>query len=116
MPIYGTGEYWVNRRASKKVRKAIEEFVKHVRSKEPGTMFYAAWQDKDDPTHFMHFYIFDNELALNSHSNSDAVKRFESVYEPELARGPVVFTDYTFVAMNRKVLKNHSQKGVLLRA
>jgi len=28
------------------------------------------------------------------------VRRFESVYTPELAAGPVVFTDYQLVAAN----------------
>jgi hypothetical protein len=28
------------------------------------------------------------------------VKRFESVYSPELVGGPVVFTDYNMVASN----------------
>lgn len=103
MTIYGTGEYRVNRRAVKEVRKAIQEFVSYIRSKEPGTRFYAAWQQKDDPTHFVHFYIFEDEKALNAHSESPAVKHFESIYEPELAGGPVVFTDYDLVAVNRKV-------------
>jgi hypothetical protein len=28
------------------------------------------------------------------------VRRFESVYQPELAAGPVVFTDYRQIATN----------------
>ncbi len=103
MVILGTGQYRVKKAAVGKVRKAINEFVRYIEANEKGTRFYAAWQDKNDPTRFMHFYIFENEAALDKHSNSKAVKRFESVYTPALVDGPVVFTDYALVAMNRKI-------------
>lgn len=61
---------------------------------------YAAWQQKDDPTRFVHFFIFADEAAHAIHGRSEAVKRFESVYAPELVGGPVVFTDYDLVATN----------------
>jgi quinol monooxygenase YgiN len=54
----------------------------------------------DDPTRFVHFFIFENEAAHTAHSRSDAVKRFEAAYRPELAGGDVVFTDYELVASN----------------
>ena len=59
---------------------------------------HLAWQQKDDPTRFVHFFIFENEAAHSAHGRSEAVKRFESVYRPELAGGDVVFTDYQRVA------------------
>ncbi len=103
MVIYGTGAYRVKKGAVNKVKKAVAEFVRYIEKHEKGTKFYAAWQQKDDPTRFVHFYIFENERALDVHSNSEAVKRFESVYTPVLAGGPVDFTDYKLVAMNRKI-------------
>jgi quinol monooxygenase YgiN len=100
MPIYQTAEYQVNARAVETVREAILEFVDFVRANEPGTQLYAAWQLQTDPTRFLHLFTFADEAAQNRHSESDGVKRFESVYSPELVGGPVVFTDYVLVADN----------------
>jgi quinol monooxygenase YgiN len=63
---------------------------------------YVAWQQQDDPTRFIHLFIFEDTVALTIHSESEAVKRFESIYSPELVGGPVVFTDFNQVATNQK--------------
>lgn len=102
MAIYTIAHYQVNSRAIDKVRRAIEEFVRYVKANEPGTRSYAAWQQKDDPTRFVHFFIFADEAAHAIHGESKAVKRFESIYAPELVGGAVVFTDYDLVATNGK--------------
>lgn len=102
MPIYQTACYQVNERAIDDVRAAIAEFVAYVRANEPRTRLYAAWQQQDDPTTFVHLFIFEDEAAQTAHSESDAVARFESVYSPELVDGPVVFTDYVLVADNAR--------------
>jgi quinol monooxygenase YgiN len=61
---------------------------------------YAAWQQADDPSKFVHLFIFDDEAAHQAHGSSPAVRRFEEVYRPELLAGPVVFTDYRQIASN----------------
>jgi quinol monooxygenase YgiN len=101
MPIYQTAEHRVNAGAVEAVKTAIREFVTFVRANEPGTQLYAAWQREDDPTRFVHLFIFEDEAAQMIHSESDAVRRFQSVYRPELVDGPVVFTDHTSIADNR---------------
>ena len=101
MPIYTIAQYQVRPSGVEKVRKAIEEFVPYVQANEPGTKMYVAWQQQDDPTRFVHLFIFDDEAAHKAHSQSSAVKRFEAAYRPELVGGDVVFTDYNFVAANR---------------
>jgi quinol monooxygenase YgiN len=98
MPIYTLAEYRVKPSGVEKVKAAIEEFLRYVQANEPGTRTYAAWQQKDDPTRFVHFFIFADAAALNAHSNSAAVKHFEAAYRPELLDGDVVFTDYEQVA------------------
>jgi quinol monooxygenase YgiN len=102
MAIYQTAHYQVNARAVDKVKRAIEEFVRYIKANEPGTRLYVAWQQKDDPTRFVHFFIFADEAAHTIHGESEAVKRFESIYAPELVGGDVVFTDYDLVAANSK--------------
>ncbi len=98
MPIYQTAHYQVNAAAVEKVKDAIVKIVAHVEKNEPGTRMYRAWQQKDDPTRFVHLFEFADEAAHEVHGSSGAVHEFEAVYGPELAAGPVVFTDYLLVA------------------
>ena len=98
MAIYQTGGYEVKPSAVDKVRQAIKDFVRYVQENEPGTKMYLAWQQKSDPTRFLHFFIFEDAAAQTRHGQSEAVKRFESVYSPELVGGDVVFTDYGLIA------------------
>jgi quinol monooxygenase YgiN len=101
MPIQITATYEVNPAAVARVKQAIAEFVDYVRASEPGTRLYTAWQDKDHPARFQHFFIFADEAARTIHSQSAAVKRLQAVYRPELVGGDVVFTDFAAVASNR---------------
>jgi quinol monooxygenase YgiN len=100
MPIYTIAEYKVRPEGVDKVKHAIREFVPYVKSKEPGTRMYLAWQQQSDPTRFVHFFIFESEAAHEAHSRSEAVKRFEAAYGPELVEG-VTFTDYNLIATNQ---------------
>ena len=100
MPIYQTGEYRVKPSGVNKVKQAIQDFVAYVQSNEPGTHMYLAWQQKDDPTHFLHLFIFEDAAAQSRHGKSEAVRRFEAAYSPELV-GKVTFTDYEMIAGKR---------------
>lgn len=100
MPIYQTAHYQVKQSAVDKVVAAIETFVAYVAENEPGSRLYSAWQQVDDPTKFVHLFIFDDETAHEAHGGSDAMRRFEGVYRPELVAGPVIFTDYRLIATN----------------
>src|SRR5205807_4282423 len=102
MPIYTIAEYRVRKSGIDKVKRAIQEFVPYVQANEPGTRMYLAWQQKEDTTRFVHFFIFEDEAAHTAHSKSDAVKRFEAAYRPELAGVEVNFTDYNLIATNQK--------------
>ena len=97
MPIYQTAGYRVKATGVAKVRAAIKEFVAHVQADEPGTRMYLAWQQTDDPTHFLHLFIFEDEAAQVRHGQSAAVKRFEAIYSPELVGDEVEFTDFEMV-------------------
>jgi len=102
MPIYQTAQYQVSAQGIDKVKAAIEEFVVYVKANEPGTQMYAAWQMQDDPTRFIHLFIFRDEAAHTIHSESEAVRHFEEIYTPYLVGGPVVFTDFNLVAANNR--------------
>jgi quinol monooxygenase YgiN len=98
MHIYQTGGYRVKASAVDKVKRAVKDFVRYVQENEPGTKMYLTWQQKTDPTRFLHFFIFEDAAAQTRHGQSEAVKRFEAVYSPELVGGDVVFTDYELIA------------------
>jgi len=100
MPIYQTAHYEVAAAAVDDVVAAIKEFVAYVAANEPGTTVYAAWQQKDDPTKFVHLFEFADDAAHEAHGSSDAVRKFEAAYQPVLTAGPVRFTDYVVVATN----------------
>ena len=101
MPIHIIAQYRVRSSGIEKVRSAVEEFTAYVKANEPGTQMYIAWQQNDDPTRFVHFFIFANEEAQAAHGRSQAVERFKAAYRPELVEGEVVFTTYQPVATNQ---------------
>jgi quinol monooxygenase YgiN len=101
MPIHQIASYSVHPDGLAAVTAAITEFVDYVARNEPGTTMYTSWQQADDPTRFVHLFIFADEAAHRAHGESEAVAKFESVYRPFLAAGPVVFTDYVEIASNQ---------------
>jgi quinol monooxygenase YgiN len=100
MPIYTIANYQLKASGVDKVKSAIEGFVPYVRDNEPGTRLYEAWQQADDPTRLVHFFIFEDEASHLVHGKSAAVKRFEAAYRPQLL-GDVTFTDYRRIATNQ---------------
>jgi quinol monooxygenase YgiN len=101
MPIFQTAHYVIRPEGVDAVKEAIIEFVGYVAANEPGSHLYTSWQQADDPTRFVHLFIFDDEAAQQVHGQSAAVRKFESVYRPHLAEGPVRFTDYVEIATNQ---------------
>lgn len=65
MPIYQTANYRVRPEGVEEVKGAIAEFVEYVRANEPGTRLYAAWQQQEDATRFVHLFIFEDLVADN---------------------------------------------------
>ena len=80
-----------------RVLAAIEEFVAYVRANEPGTLRYEVWQEKDEPTRFVHLFIFRGRKADRIHSESAEVKKFAGILYPQCF-APVEFTDYDEIA------------------
>jgi quinol monooxygenase YgiN len=78
---------------------AIREFVAYVRANEPGTLRYEVWQEREDPTRFVHIFVFRDAEADQRHSESAEVKKFASVLYPECL-APVEFIDYRHVVSN----------------
>lgn len=92
--------YQVHPETLEKVLAAIHEFVAYVRASEPGTLRYEVWQERDDPTRFVHIFVFRDAEADRIHSESAEVKKFASVLYPECLT-PVEFIDYRLVTSNK---------------
>jgi quinol monooxygenase YgiN len=88
--------YQVKPESLKRCLGAIKEFVAYVRAIEDGTIRYEVWQEKEDPTCFVHIFTFRDAEAGRIHSESAAVKKFSSILYPECL-APVEFVDYQMV-------------------
>ncbi len=97
MSIHQTAYFVVRDDALEACQKVIQEFVDYVREKEPDTLLYASLREKENPNHFLHYFIFRNETARDLHANSEAVNQFTSVLYPNLVV-PVEFTEYEIFA------------------
>ena len=91
--------YQVRPQAVERCLAAIHEFVAYVRAHEPGTLRYEVWQERDEPTRFVHIFVFRDAAADEIHSQSAEVAKFASVLYPECL-APVEFVDYRLVASN----------------
>ncbi len=97
VPIYQTARFKVRAEALERCEAAIREFVAYIKANEPGTLLYTSVRENDDPTSFLHFFIFVDAAAREKHRTSDGVRRFTDVLYPETLAG-VEFTDYSGVA------------------
>jgi quinol monooxygenase YgiN len=97
MPVYQSAYFVVRDDALAVCEKAIREFVDYVRANEPGTLLYTSLREKEQPNHFLHYFIFRDDAARDLHANSEAVKRFTGILYPNLV-ATVEFTEYQLFA------------------
>jgi quinol monooxygenase YgiN len=101
MTIYQTARFQVRPEALEQCERAIREFVAYMQEHEPGTLLYTSLQEREDPARFLHFFLFRDETARDTHRHSEAVRRFTEVLYPHTL-APVEFTEYTLVASTRE--------------
>jgi quinol monooxygenase YgiN len=93
MSIHMTAYFVVRDDTLEICQKVIREFVEYIRVNEPDTLVYTSLQEKENPNHFLHYFIFKDAAARDLHSNSAAVDRLTSLLYPNLV-APVEFTGY----------------------
>ena len=93
MAIYQTARFQVKKEALSECEAVIRKFVEYVRANEPKTLLYVSLQERNDPTRFLHYFIFEDEAARDRHSNSIGVNHFTGALYPNLVE-PVQFTEY----------------------
>ncbi len=93
--------YQVRPEALDRCLVVIREFVAYVRANEPGTLRYEVWQEREEPTRFVHMFIFRDATARDIHSQSAGVQKFTSVLYPECL-APVEFIDYQMLVSSAR--------------
>ena len=84
-----------------KVRAAIQAtrmFVEAVHMQESSTLRYDAWQEKDDPTRFVHFMVFRDEPAEAHHRATPHVRAYVETLYPLCSEEPR-FSDLEAIAV-----------------
>ena len=99
MPIYMTARFRIRAESREKCEQAIRQFVDYIAKNEigKGTIHYTALQEPDDPTSFLHYFVFQDNAARERHGSSDAVNKFTTALYPETL-APVRFTEYQVIA------------------
>ena len=103
MVVYKTAVFRVTEDGVTDALAAIRRFVGDIKDNEPGTLQYTSVQSANDPTSFLHFFIFEDEAAERKHSTSDNVNRFTDVLYPLVNGDGVGFTDYQLVASTQPI-------------
>jgi quinol monooxygenase YgiN len=100
MPIHMTARFEVQPDKLAMCERAIREFVEYVRANEPDTLLYASLQEKENPNRYLHYFVFRDERARETHSSSDAVNRFTGSLYPNLV-APVEFTEFNILGSTK---------------
>lgn len=86
--IYKIAEFKIKKARLGECLKAIKEFVKAVKAKEPHAFIYDAYQ-KPDKVSFIHFMCFKDQAAEAHHQATPHVKKFVSVLYPNCEVEPI---------------------------
>ena len=97
--IYKIARFTVKKTKLDECKKAISQFVHTVRAREPGTVLYESFIEKDGVT-FQHFMVFKDKRAEELHSGTKYVKAFTGFLYPNCSKKPV-FTELSMIASSR---------------
>ena len=97
--IHELARYEVRPEALERCIAAIHEFVAYVRDHEAGALRYEVWQEKTQPTRFVHIFVWKDEEANRIHGESAAVKKFAGILYPNCL-APVDFVEFRQVDAN----------------
>lgn len=97
--IHELARYEIRPEALEVCLAAIHEFVAYVRENESGALRYEVWQEKEQPTRFVHIFVWRDEEANRIHGESAAVKKFAGILYPNCL-APVEFIEYKQVDAN----------------
>jgi quinol monooxygenase YgiN len=101
--ILKKAEYTVKPGKVEEVKKAISDFVFHIKEDEPAVMFYEAFHLKESDS-FIHFMSFMDENAEKSHQNAEHTNKFVELITPLCIKKPD-FKNLDLIAANKARLQ-----------
>jgi quinol monooxygenase YgiN len=102
-PITVIVQYKIKRKKLAKAKEALSEYVEAVKN-ELGTTEYRVFQEKNDPTFFVHVMSFVDKNAKNTHLKTEHMKRLKNYLVP-ISKGKAVYTtlmDLKFITSQEK--------------
>jgi quinol monooxygenase YgiN len=88
--------YRVKKKKLPKVKKTLVDFVAEIKTNEAGIDFYEVFQEKNDPTVFVHVMTFKDKKAERAHAKSTHVQKLIKTLYPTCKEEPE-FTDLKLV-------------------
>ena len=89
--IHTRVEYKVKPEAIPDVLKQITDYIDTVRNKEPDVRVYESYQNKDDPSKFIHLAEFKDKEAEQNHKDISHTKEFAKFLWPLCEQEPKFF-------------------------
>jgi quinol monooxygenase YgiN len=102
--IHELARYEIRPEALEACLAAIHEFVAYVRANEAGALRYEVWQEAEQPTRFVHLFVWKDAEANRIHGESAAVKKFAGILYP-YCLAPVEFIEYKQVDANARFMR-----------
>lgn len=93
-------EYRVKKDELEAVKKAVADFVDAVKDNETQTIHYISYQIAEDPLSFVHYMMFENEEAKQTHEKAEYTKEFADLLYPACEEEPV-FTNLDMIKCNK---------------
>ena len=84
MTITMTADFTVEPDGLETCKQAVENFIVYIQENEPGTRLYRSYQDQENLHHFFHFFIFEDQAAMEEHRNSEGAVVFADTIKPFL--------------------------------
>ncbi|MGI0007597.1 MAG: putative quinol monooxygenase [Nitrosotalea sp.] len=94
--------YKIKKKKLDKATSVILEYVETIKKNESGTIEYKVFQDKNNPTLFIHVMSFVDKAAQKTHEKSEHLKKLKKILIP-ISKGKAVYT--SMMAMQPDVLQ-----------
>jgi len=108
-PVIMILQYKVKKKKIAKVKKSLEEFLDSIKKNEPGTTSYEVFQEKNEPTAFVHMMYFIDKNAQKIHSKSNHTKKWIKELQSVCKDGP---TSLNLVPVRSKKVPTSIKKPV----
>lgn len=101
--------YKAKKKKLSKLKTALAEFVENIKKHEAGTILYEVFQEKSDPSVFVHLMIFKDKQAERAHAKNAYVQKWIKTLHSICKEEPE-FTDLKLI----KSIKDSENESTLV--